>query len=207
VLKCLKANEVEEIINKSKQGNNTKFLKASHSLWYRFKNYEKSPPLGLLDNDNVVSILFTTFSQRTKYTNLYEICTLQGMEGNGYARNLWREYLVLANNLGMERLKISCTPESIKWHIKNGLVFWGVDKQGSLKSDQPLKLSIEEQNEFREKALTIPNIARPSEKICDSLKLCGLEYVNLSLNKTKKAMNAINFVGKYWLRDYLWITD
>ena len=35
--------EVEKLIEDSPKGDNTKFLSSSHSLWFRFKNYEKNP--------------------------------------------------------------------------------------------------------------------------------------------------------------------
>ena len=148
-MKFASAADVESLINTSPAGRNTKFLSASHSLWTRFKNYDKSPPMILEDNGKIVSLIFATFN-RDRYTNLYEIVTAEGCEGKGYASRIWNEYVDYAVNVqNMKRLKISCTPSSVTWHMKNGLVFWAVDPTGSLRSDQPLFKSREEQLMFR----------------------------------------------------------
>ena len=67
--------EITELLATSPRGRNTKFLSASHSLWKRFGNYDRYPPL-VLDEDGIKSVIFATFSVRTGYTNLYEICTV-----------------------------------------------------------------------------------------------------------------------------------
>ena len=48
------STKVEQLIKDSPAGKNTKFLSAAHSLWFRFKNYEKCPPMALEDNGEVV---------------------------------------------------------------------------------------------------------------------------------------------------------
>ena len=73
------STRVEELIKNSPAGKNTKFLSAAHSLWYRFKNYEKSPPMAYEDNGEIVSLIFATHN-RDGYANLYEIVTLEGKE-------------------------------------------------------------------------------------------------------------------------------
>jgi len=72
--------EILELIKTSKPGRNTKFLSAAHSLWKRFGNYDRYPPL-VLDDNGIKSVIYATFSLRTRYVNLYEICTVQGQEG------------------------------------------------------------------------------------------------------------------------------
>ena len=117
---------VEDLIESLPESKNKNFLKASHSLWIRFKNYEKSPPLALEVDNQIVSLIFSTFN-KNGYTNNYEVVTLTGHERKGYARTLWNEYVDYAYNVkGMRRLKNSCVPSSVPWHLKNGLVFWAV---------------------------------------------------------------------------------
>ena len=203
-MKFATIEEVENLIQNSPEGKNTKFLSASHSLWFRFKNYGKSPPMILEDDGKIVSLIFATFN-RDKYTNLYEIVTVQGCEGKGYASAIWDEYVDYAvNEKGMKRLKISCTPSSVSWHMKNGLVFWAVDPTGSLRSDQPLFKTREEQLIFRNLAVDDPTIAIPNDsKVIAQLKGESLESHKFGAKKKAITEEAINRVGKYWLRDAL----
>ena len=197
------STKVEEIIKNSPAGKNTKFLSAAHSLWTRFKNYEKSPPMVLEDNGEVVSLIYATFN-RDKYSNLYEIVTVEGKEGNGYAGKLWSEYVKYAvEDRKTERLKISCTPSSVTWHYKNGLIFWAVDPTGSLRSDQPLFPTREEQVEYRNYAIVNPLACLPPHKARDQLRKEGLESYKWGDKKRGKTLAAIDAVGKAWLRDAL----
>jgi len=202
--KKINESEVLKVIENSEEGFNTKFLKASHSLWYRFKNYVKNPPYCMYVNNDCCSLIFATQSKINNYVNVYEVCTVQGKEGNGYATKLWESYINYSFNKGMKRLKISCTPDSLGWHIKNGLIFWGVDKQGSLKSDQPLYKSRLEQINFREKAILNPKMAIPEQKVVKKIKEINIEELNISAKKIEKTFNAINKYSKYYLRSSLY---
>lgn len=195
--------QVETLLEEQREGRNTRFLKSSHNLWFRFKNYEKRPPFVLEDRGEPVALVFITFSHKSKYANLYEIVTLEGKEGNGYASTIWEMVMSEAYNSGMDRLKISCTPESVTWHMRNGLIFWAVDPSGSLRSDQPLFPNRHEQCTFRELAMKEPHIALPSSKVIEQLQREDLYDYGWGSKKISKVENAIAAVGKYWLRDAL----
>ena len=196
--------EVEKLIEDSPKGDNTKFLSSSHSLWFRFKNYEKNPPMVLRDGKEIVSIIFATFN-RDMYSNLYEIVTVEGEEGNGYASEIWDQYVEYATSKrGIQRLKISCTPSSITWHLRNGLIFWAVDPTGSLRSDQPLFKNREEQCMFRELAIKDADIAIPTDpKVLRQLEKESLESHGFGPKKIQKVKEAIEKTGEYWLRESL----
>ena len=197
------STKVEELIKNSPAGKNTKFLSAAHSLWYRFKNYEKSPPMAYEDNGEVVCLIFATFN-RDGYANLYEIVTLEGKEGKGYASKCWDSWIKYAvEERNTKRLKISCTPSSVTWHYRNGLIFWAVDPTGSLRSDQPLFPSRAEQLSYRTTAIGNPNTALPPSKARDQFKSEGLENYDWGSKKKQKTQTAIDAVGDAWLRDAL----
>ena len=199
--------QVEELIKDSPEGKNTKFLNSAHSLWYRFKNYEKQKPFVLEDN-GPVALVFATLSQRSKYINLYEIVTCEGKEGKGYATEIWENVMKRSFDSGMQRLKISCTPSSITWHKRNGLVFWAVDPSGSLRSDQPLFPNKHEQCTWREKVVNSPEDALPTDtKVLERLKSEGLESHKFGPKKTATVQKAIEDVGPYWLRETLFNTN
>lgn len=192
-------SDIKNILENSDAGTNTKFLFASNNLWTRFKNYDTSPPLALVD-DKIVCLIFATFG-KSGYTNLYEIVTVQGCEGKGYASQLWDYYVEYAcNKRNITRLKISCTPSSITWHMKNGLLFWAVDPTGSLRSDQPLFKNREEQFIFQKIAIDDPSVALPSEKVCKQLRAESIDAHKFGPKKRKQVEEAIQKVGKSWIR-------
>ena len=77
-LKTYSEEQIIELLANQPDGRYTKFFRQAHSLWTRFKNYSKNPPYVLEDVVKVpVAIIYSTFSERTKYTNLYEILVLK----------------------------------------------------------------------------------------------------------------------------------
>lgn len=197
------STKVEDIIKNSPAGKNTKFLSAAHSLWYRFHNYDKCPPLAYEVNGDVVSLIFATFN-RDGYANLYEIVTIEGHEGKGYASKCWDAWIKYAvEERKIQRLKISCTPSSVSWHLRNGLVFWAVDPTGSLRSDQPLFATRAEQIDYRNNAIVNPLQALPPYKAREQFRAEGLESYKWGNKKKTKTQTAIDTVGKAWLREAL----
>ena len=197
------STRVEELIKNSPAGRNTKFLSAAHSLWYRFHNYDKAPPMAYEDNGEIVCLIFATHN-RDGYANLYEIVTVQGKEGNGYASKCWESWIKYAvEQRGSTRLKISCTPSSVTWHCRNGLIFWAVDPTGSLRSDQPLFPTRAEQVAYRDNAVVNPISALPPYKARDQFRAEGLDSYSWGAKKKAKTQAAIEAVGKAWLREAL----
>ena len=197
------STKVQQIIDSSPAGKNTKFLSAAHSLWTRFHNYEKSLPMAYEVNGEVVSLIFATFN-RDGYANLYEIVTIEGHEGKGYASKCWDAWIKYAvEERKIQRLKISCTPSSVSWHLRNGLVFWAVDPTGSLRSDQPLFATRAEQIAYRDAAIVAPLQALPPPKARTQFLAEGLESYSWGEKKKAKTQTAIDTVGKAWLREAL----
>jgi len=202
-MKFLSQKRVELIIATLPKSNNTKFLKASHNLWRRFHNYEKQEPMALIVKGEPVCIHFATFNKNL-YTNSYEIVTITGHEHKGYATQLWEEYLDYSYHfMGMKRLKNSCIPSSVSWHVKNGLIFWAVDPTGSLKTDQPIYPTIQAQREAREVFVKYPEAALPPPNIVAKLKKHQLEYYSFGERKNGVIKAAIKSTGKYWMKEHL----
>ena len=196
-------NQVQDIISKSDKGRNTRFLSSAHSLWYRFGNYDKTPPMAYEVNGEIVSLIFATYNRDT-YSNLYEIVTIEGQEGNGYASriwDLWTDYAVQERQI--TRLKMSCTPSSITWHQRNGLLWWAVDPSGSLRSDQPLYATRSEQLAYRDYAIDHPLEALPPAKTRKKLSVEGLDNYSWGDKKRAKTQEAIEAAGRSWLREFM----
>ena len=155
------------------------------------------------DNGEVVCLIFATFN-RDGYANLYEIVTLEGKEGKGFASKCWDAWIRYAvEERKTKRLKISCTPSSVTWHNKNGLIWWAVDPTGSLRSDQPLFPTRAEQIAYRDNAIVNPLQALPPYKAREQFRGEGLESYKWGDKKKAKTQTAIDAVGKAWLRDAL----
>ena len=199
-------DQVEKLIERQPEGNNTRFLKSAHNLWFRFKNYEKHPPFVLVADSALdaeadpLALVFITFSQRSKYANLYEIVTLEGKEGMGYASKVYWRVMQKAHERGMQRLKMSCTPSSVTWHMKNGTIFWAVDPSGSLRCDVPIFPNLHEQLTFREMALKDHSIALPPQTVIEKLKTESPNAHGFGRNKMLKIEEAIKSVGAYYMR-------
>ena len=199
--------QVETLIEKQPEGTNTKFLKAAHNLWFRFKNYEKHSPFVLEENNEVVALVFITFSARSKYANLYEIVTLEGQEGKGYASKIYWQVMEEACLQGMQRLKMSCTPTSVTWHKKNGTIFWAVDPSGSLRVDQLIFRNKEAQLSHREFCLNNRLTALPPEKARQQFANEGPEDHGFGEKKMAKVNKAIEDVQPYWFRESLSLAE
>ena len=194
--------EVESILECSPPGKHTNFLRAAHSLWFRFRNYEKNAPFALVVDSKIKSLIFSTFN-RDGYANLYEIVTVEGEGGHGYGHTLWEEWIAIAYNAGCTRLKLSCTPESICWHYSHGLVFWGVDRSGSLRSDQPLFPTIHKQLLYRENTIRCPKDHLPPLKQREKFKK-EISEINFGEKKKQKIQEAIQKVHSAWLAPHLY---
>lgn len=199
--------QVEELLAQQPEGTNTKFLKASHNLWIRFKNYDKNAPFVLEDSGVPVALVFITFSARSKYANLYEIVTLEGKEGCGYASEIYWDVMKEACSQGMHRLKMSCTPTSVTWHKKNGTIFWAVDPSGSLRVDQLIFRNKEAQLSHREFCLNHRLTALPPEKARQQFANEGPEDHGFGEKKLAKVMKAIEDVQPYWFRESLSLAE
>ena len=201
-MRFLGLEEVEQIIKDSPDSSNNRFLAASHNLWRRFHNYDKYPAMALVRDDKVVCLHFATFN-KNGYTNSYEIVTMAGEEGKGYARQLWAEYVEYAVQQGMTRLKNSCIASSVTWHVRNGLIFWAIDPTGSLKTDQPLFSNMEAQVDAQKEFLKRPHLALPPSNVIYDLATSQPEHYSFGVPKTKRMQQAIKSAGKTWLGDWL----
>lgn len=196
--------QVERLVKSAPEGKNTTFLRNAYNLWHRFKNFEKNSPAGLEVDGKIVALIFATHN-RDGTVNLYEIVTVQGHEGNGYATRLWNEFMEDAYAHGSRRLKLSCTPSSVTWHLRNGLVFWAVDNSGSLRSEQPLMPTAIAQQKARLAIIKDPRLAELSPKTVQKFLSeqlpppAHMQGGRLSRKKYEAALEATKKVGDAWL--------
>lgn len=194
--------EVADLCRKHEKTSRISLLRTTHGMWVRFNNYEKHPPMVIRIDGEIASIVFFQIT-KNRYMNLYEIISLPEYAGKGYGTDLWKSVIKFACENQAERLKISCTPESILWHYPHGLIFWGVDKSGSLRSDQQLFPTIEEQVEYRRRVIEDPQHNLPPVSQVNKFKK-EIQEIQFGENKKIKIQQAIKSIGSAWLAPYLY---
>lgn len=191
---------MEQLVLEMKNNDhaNAKFASAAFSLWFRFGNFtERNAPYASVDAEgNITAVVMLTLLTREPYANLYEIFAVE----SGCATSLYWEVMKHAKENGAERLKMSCTPSSIGWHFRNGIVGWGTDPTGSIRVDIPICDSRQEQIELRERAIECPILVMPEGKAKDRL---AKEENSFGPKKIIQVENAIDFMGMCYMRKHI----
>jgi hypothetical protein len=196
-LKTLSEDEMDKLLVEMdlNHNKNYKFAKSATNLWKRFNNFEDNPPFFIEDNKgNIAAVAMVSKLKRSSYINLYEIFAVK----KGYATKLYWEIMEFFYFIGVERLKMSCTPESIGWHDKNGIIGWGIDPSGSIRVDIPIFRTQKQQLECRKAGLTSDTIP-PIEARRKFLK----ESYSFGVRKQKKIDEAISVLGENFMRELL----
>ena len=194
--------EIQALVTKMKaEGHpNFKFADSSQNLWIRFKNYEndKNLPFVILDdNREIAAVCMITKLVMTSYCNLYDIFAVK----SGYATKLYWGIMQYMYSNGVKRLKMSCTPDSIGWHYRNGIVGWAIDPTGSIRVDIPIKPTQDQQLALRYMAVDgLPQLVMPPEKQADKLRL---EENSFGPKKIIQVEQAIDTMGRYYMRKHL----
>ena len=194
--------EMEKFLETLPEGEkNTKFAKGAHNLWIRFHNYGRHDPFVLEVDGQIVAVCHITVLQKKDYANLYEIYTIPDSEGKGYASSLYWEIMKhMTDNYPFIRLKMSCTPTSIGWHYRNGIIGYGVDPSGSIRVDIPIAPSKDEQVSLREQWDSFPELFLPPTKSRQKLLK---ENPVFGVKKTAQVAQSIYTMGDYYLREEL----
>ncbi len=192
--------EIEQLLETlPSEEKNTKFAKGAHNLWVRFHNYGRHDPWVLEDNGQIVAVCHITVLKKQDYANLYEIYTIPNSEGKGYASKLyWKIMEHLAHTYPDIRLKMSCTPTSIGWHYRNGIIGYGVDPSGSIRVDVPIAPTKEEQLAVRESWRSNLSSVLPPLKSQEKLLK---ENPTFGVKKTEQVSQSIQTMGQYYLRE------
>ena len=95
---------------------------------------------------------------------------------------------------------MSCTPTSIGWHYRNGIIGYGVDPSGSIRVDIPIAPSKDEQVSLREQWDSFPELFLPPTKSRQKLLK---ENPVFGVKKTAQVAQSIYTMGEYYLREEL----
>ncbi len=174
----LNKEEVENFISSLPNSDRKKFLCNAHSLWIRFRNYEKQLPIAIIENSQLKSIAFVSKLKKHSMINLYDIVSFD----TGYGKKLWMEMIAYYYNLGVRNIKFRALYSAVKFYDDLGIYFWGFDGK-SFTVEQPLYSTIEEMQKWRNDFILSPICANdklledkdPSKKIkymIDDIKIC-----------------------------------
>ena len=194
----VKREEVESMLTQYGQQGNNSLIRWNHGMWIRFGNYDNDNlPLAMLVKGNIVGLVFYCIL-KNHIVNQYEIIVREGVTHEKYGEYLWRYWIEYVSLQGAKYLKISCTPQSIKWHYKHGLIFWGIDSSGSLRSFQPLFPTVEEQCRWRDYVIKHPDYKILSPKIAQFYLNEMLKDRKWSKEKINKIKDSILYIDKAW---------
>lgn len=117
----------------------SEFAQQAMEYWDDFYSWENSPCLCLQDKGEDVCYLFYSITKNQKYLFIHNILTPNIHRFNGYAKKLltilFNEILVFSY---IERVKMYCVTSSLKFYMKLGIDFWGVNHLNQFYTNFPM---------------------------------------------------------------------
>lgn len=184
------------------------FAKQALEYWDDYYSWADNPCLCLEENGEDVCYLFYHLSQDKRYLVINNILTPFEHRYNGYAKKI---LTLLFNKLSkgspIQRVKMFCVSSSLKFYMKLGVDFWGVNRLGQYYTEFPIPKNGIDELKTLMKAETLSTLYNrelktiykklknngtdldEKEKLIfkDSLKLLGSRY------RFKELYNLINF--------------
>ena len=192
--KLLNRQEYIDSAIKMNHFGSLKFAKNALDLWDDYYSWKNNPCLALYnDNDNrAICYLFYHISRDNEYLTIHYLLTPYKHRDHGYAKAILK---VLFNDIlhdqNISRVKLSSVASSIKFYLKLGIDFWGVNSIGQYYTDFPMPNTLND----------IPNMMRDNHlkdlsaiklnKIYDKLKSNGSLFENKELETFNKAIDLL----------------
>lgn len=166
-----------ESVQKIEDFDSLKFAKQALDWWDDYYSWIKEPPLCLKDHGQDVCYLFYSVSRNHQYMTIHNIFTPKKYRFNGYAYILLKYFFEKLAIDDIKRFKMYCVSSSLKFYLKLGAVFWGVNEIGQYYCDLKMpKSDIKEIIEIGEKE-NIENIElHEFKKIYEKLNLNGKKF-------------------------------
>lgn len=177
-----------------------KFSKQALDWWDNYYSWIKEPPLCLKEDGKDMCYLFYSLSNDNEYLTIHNIFTPKKHRFKGFAYILLKYLFQIYSKNNIKRFKMYCVSNSIKFYLKLGLKFWGVNAIGQYYCDFKMpKSKIDELKEIGNKE-NIENInLKNFKKIYEKLKLNGKEFDE---KQTLIHKSCLNLMGeKYLFKD------
>lgn len=144
----LTREEVEQTIPTA--GHRKTMVNTMNSLWVRFQNYEKFPPIAVVENGQVMAIAMITHLKNNDI-NLYDIVSFSP----GFGTTLWKAILKIYSEKGAKNIKFRALKSALRFYSTKGIYYWGFDGK-SYTVFQPLFGTIEEMQNWQTEFLKNP---------------------------------------------------
>ena len=141
---------IEEHIAKMEASSKRTMLNAMNSLWFRFHNYEKFPPIAIVDAGVIKSVAMVTHLKNGDI-NLYDIVSFELGKGT----ELWKAILKIYSEKGANNIKFRALKSALRFYSTKGIYYWGFDGK-SYTVYQPLFGTIEEMVKWNEEFIKAP---------------------------------------------------
>lgn len=193
--------EYLESVMKIGDYNTLKFSKQALEWWDQYYSWEKNAPLCLQEDNNDVCYLFYTISKDNQYLKIHNIFNPKIYRNKNYAYKMLEHLFTILINSDIKRFKLYSVPSSVRFYLKLGLKFWGVNELGQYYCDFKMpKKSITEIKDIvkREK---IENIREKDLiKIFEKLKLNGSKFDD---KHNYAHRDCLDLMGKSYIFDEL----
>lgn len=114
----------------------TNYCLAFHDRFYGFDTH---PPIALIDEGNIVSVLFVNFTKNDKYVSIINILTPVEHRGRGYATILisWAVEEGFKNRK-CTRIRFNADKDALPFYNKLGCFYLGVTRSGDMYCNMPI---------------------------------------------------------------------
>lgn len=137
--KLLNRNEYLDSVTQMDHLESLQFAKQAMDYWDDFYSWNKSPCLCLEEEGEDVCYLFYHISKDKQYLSIHNILTPHKHRLKGYGKKL---LTILFNetlyNTPIQRVKMFCVTSSLKFYMKLGIDFWGVNHLNQFYTDFPM---------------------------------------------------------------------
>lgn len=171
------------------------FAKQAMDYWDDFYSWNRSPCLCLQDEGEDVCYLFYHISKDNQYLCIHNILTPYKHRFKGYGKKL---LTILFNetlyNSPIQRVKMFCVTSSLKFYMKLGIDFWGVNHLNQFYTNFPMpKNGIEEIPSLMQKE----NLQSLEEKEVDEIyKKLQNNGNDLDQKESKIFLNSLSVLGE-----------
>ncbi len=121
-----------------------RFAKEALEWWDSYYNWEREPCVVLYEGKEAVCYLFYHISKNQEYLTLHNLFTPYPHRYHGYAKAILTIVFEELKPLAIERVKLFAVSSSIRFYMKLGVDFWGVNSIGQYYSDFPMPKNLED---------------------------------------------------------------
>jgi len=121
-----------------------RFAKEALEWWDSYYDWGREPCVVLYEGEEAVCYLFYHISKNQEYLTIHNLFTPYPHRFHGYAKAMLKILFEGLKPFAIERVKLFAVSSSIRFYMKLGVDFWGVNTIGQYYSDFPMPQSLED---------------------------------------------------------------